>query len=183
VLIGLLLAGALGAWVPDDFWRSLFLTDHPLLADWGPIVGPVVAVVAFICSIGNVPLAAVLWNGRISFGAVVSFSFVDLIVFPILNIGRKYYGIRMAVFLLVTFFVAMAVAGHFIEALFGALGLVPDEREATVVEASITLNYTTVLDIVFLARAAAVLIVRFLRTVESDAPPHGLIAEYFARPT
>jgi hypothetical protein len=164
IAIGLLFAGALGAWVPESFWQDFFLTDHPLLADlWGPIVGPIVAVAAFVCSIGNVPLAAVLWNGGISFGGVVSFIFADLIVFPILNIYRKYYGMRMAAFLLVTFFAAMAIAGYVIEVLFGALGLIPDERDAKVIEASITLNYTTVLNIVFLA-LAAVLVIRSLRT-------------------
>ena len=80
-----------------DFWKTFFLTDHPVLAGlWGPVVGPVVAVVSFVCSIGNVPLAAVLWNGGISFGGVVSFIFADLIVLPIINIYHKYYGWRMA---------------------------------------------------------------------------------------
>src|SRR5947208_2586988 len=83
---GLLITGALAAWVPMDFWKSFFLTDHPVLAGlWGPIVGPIVAVVSFVCSIGNVPLAAVLWNGGISFGGVVSFIFADLIILPIIN--------------------------------------------------------------------------------------------------
>jgi uncharacterized protein len=83
---GLLIAGALAAWVPASFWERFFLTDHPVLAAiWGPLVGPVVAVVSFVCSIGNVPLAAVLWNGGISFGGVIAFIFADLIVLPILN--------------------------------------------------------------------------------------------------
>ncbi len=161
---GLLIAGALGAWVPMAFWTDFFLVDHPLLAKlWGPLVGPVVAVVSFVCSIGNVPLAAVLWNGGISFGGVVSFIFADLIVLPVLNIYRKYYGMRMALFLLGTFYATMVAAGYVIELLFDGVGLVPAERSATVVEAHVTWNYTTVLNIVFLL-AAAVLVVRFLRT-------------------
>jgi uncharacterized membrane protein YraQ (UPF0718 family) len=89
---GLLIAGALAAWVPDTFWQSLFLTGHPVLAAlWGPIVGPLVAVISFVCSVGNIPLAAVLWNGGISFGGVIAFIFADLIVIPVLNIYRKYY--------------------------------------------------------------------------------------------
>jgi hypothetical protein len=80
---GLLIAGALAAWVPDDFWRSFFIVDHPLLATlWGPIVGPLVAVISFVCSVGNIPLAAVLWNGGISFGGVIAFIFAELIVSP-----------------------------------------------------------------------------------------------------
>jgi uncharacterized protein len=161
---GLLIAGALGAWVPASFWEGLFLTDHPLLSKlWGPLVGPLVAMLSFVCSIGNVPLAAVLWNGGISFGGVLAFIFADLIVLPILNIYRKYYGGRMALFLLGTFYLTMAAAGLLVDLIFEALGLVPETRNAKVVEASITWNYTTVLNIVFLI-LAGLLVLRFLRT-------------------
>ena len=99
IAAGLLIAGALAAWVPESFWQSFFLVDHPLLAKiWGPLVGPIVAMLSFVCSIGNVPLAAVLWNGGISFGGVAAFIFADLIVLPILNIYRKYYALSLAKF-------------------------------------------------------------------------------------
>ena len=161
---GLLIAGALAAWVPNSFWQGFFLVDHPLLAKlWGPLIGPLVAMLSFVCSIGNVPLAAVLWNGGISFGGVASFIFADLIVLPILNIYRKYYGRRMSMFLLATFYASMVAAGLVVEVLFQALGLVPAERNAKVLEASVTLNYTTVLNVLFLV-LSAVLVVRFLRT-------------------
>jgi uncharacterized membrane protein YraQ (UPF0718 family) len=161
---GLLIAGALAAWVPQEFWQSFFLIDHPLLATiWGPIVGPLVAVISFVCSVGNIPLAAVLWNGGISFGGVIAFIFADLIVLPVLNIYRKYYGLKMAAFLLVTFYTAMAGAALIVELVFGALGLIPAERRAKVVEASLTWNYTTWLNLIFLA-LAAMLIWRFVRT-------------------
>ena len=102
---GLLISGALAAWVPADYWQSFFVVDHPLLAKlWGPIVGPLVALISFVCSVGNIPLAAVLWNGGISFGGAIAFIFADLIVLPILNIYRKYYGMKMAAFLFVTFY-------------------------------------------------------------------------------
>src|SRR6266511_1940316 len=114
-------------------------------------------------SIWNVPLAAVLWNGGISFSGVVAFIFADLIVLPILNIYRKYYGRRMSLFLLGTFYLTMAAAGLAVDLVFEALGLVPQTRNAKVVEASFTLNYTTVLNLLFLL-LAAVLVVRFLRT-------------------
>jgi uncharacterized protein len=104
-----------------------------------------------------------LWNGGISFGGVVAFIFADLIVLPILNIYRKYYGSRMSLFLLGTFYLTMAAAGLLVDLVFEAVGLVPTARNAKVVEASITLNYTTVLNLLFLA-LAAVLVVRFLRT-------------------
>ena len=90
---GLIIAGALAAWVPDAFWQGFFLAGHPTGAKIeGPLVGPLVAIVSFVCSVGNVPLAAVLWRGGISFGGVVSFIFADLIVLPVLDIYRKYYG-------------------------------------------------------------------------------------------
>ena len=164
ITAGLLIAGALAAWVPNDVWQRLFLTSDPTLAAiWGPFIGPLIAVISFVCSIGNVPLAAVLWNGGISFGGVLAFIFADLIVLPILNIYRKYYGLRMTAFLAVTFYVAMVGAALIVEAAFGTLGLIPHERTALVVEATITLNYTTVLNVAFLA-LAAVLVWRFLRT-------------------
>src|SRR5204862_3602054 len=122
----LLIAGALAAWVPDSFWRSFFFVQHPLVAKiWGPLIGPVVAVFSFVCSIGNVPLAAVLWNGGIRFGGVASFIFADLIVLPILNIYRKYYGGRVSLFLLGTFYAAMVAAGLIVEVVFQLLGGVP----------------------------------------------------------
>ena len=161
---GLLLAGALGTLVPNNFWRAFFLTDQPTLAAiWGPIVGPLVSVVSFVCSIGNVPLAAVLWNSGISFGGVISFIFADLLIIPILNIYRKYYGGRMAAFLFVTSYVAMVLAGYAVEIIFGSLGLIPPARVAIVADPQITLNYTTVLNLAFLA-LAAVLVIRAIRT-------------------
>jgi uncharacterized protein len=161
---GLLIAGALAAWVPSEFWQLFFLADHPVIARiWGPIVGPLVAVIAFVCSVGNIPLAAVLWNGGISFGGVIAFIFADLIVLPVLNIYRKYYGLKMAGFLFATFYAAMAAAALIVELLFGVLRLIPAERHARVVEASVTWNYTTWLNIGFLV-VAAFLVWRFLRT-------------------
>ena len=161
---GLIIAGAIAAWVPPDVWQGFFLTNHPALAMlWGPIVGPLVAIISFVCSVGNIPLAAVLWNGGISFGGVLAFILADLIVLPILNIYRKYYGWRMAIFLLVTFYIAMAAAAFIVEVLFGLAGLVPRERHALVVEASITWNYTTWLNIAFLV-LAAILVWRFFKT-------------------
>jgi len=158
---GLLITGALAAWVPASFWKGFFLTSHPLLASvWGPLVGPVVAVVSFVCSIGNVPLAAVLWNGGISFGGVIAFIFGDLIIAPILNIYRKYYGAKMALFLLASFYATMVAAGLIVEYLFQGAGIERKARNAKVLEASVTWNYTTYLNIVFLA-LAAVLVWRY----------------------
>jgi uncharacterized membrane protein YraQ (UPF0718 family) len=165
IVAGLLIAGAIGAWVPESFWQAFFAVDHPLLAKlWGPLVGPVVAALSFVCSIGNVPLAAVLWNGGISFGGVASFIFADLIILPILNIYRRYYGIKVSAFLLATFYAAMVLAGYVVEIVFGVLGLVPHRHLGHVpMESGVTLNYTTVLNVLFLLLAAA-LVARAVRT-------------------
>ena len=164
LIIGLLAAGAIAAWVPDSFWQAFFVSGHPLAAKiWGPLIGPVVAIVSFVCSIGNVPLAVVLWKGGISFGGVVAFIFADLIIAPILNIYRKYYGARMALFLLGTFYATMVTAGYVVELVFGALGLIPDRAQAKIPDQGVSWNYTTWLNIVFLILAAA-LIIRFART-------------------
>jgi len=159
IIGGLLIAGAIAAWVPDAFWRHLFLTGDPLAARlWGPLIGPVISLLSFVCSIGNVPLAAVLWNGGISFGGVVAFIFADLIIIPILVIYRKYYGTRMMLVLLGTFYATMVASGYIIEFLFGGLGLIPAHRTAHVAEIAITWNYTTILNIIFLLLAAALLV-------------------------
>ncbi|MCW3029785.1 MAG: hypothetical protein JWN81_2996 [Solirubrobacterales bacterium] len=161
---GLLIAGALAAWVPNSFWQSLFFSSHHTFAKfWGPVIAPFIAILSFVCSIGNVPLAAVLWNGGISFGGVLAFIFADLIILPILDIYRKYYGWRMAGFLLATFYATMAAAGLIVEFLFEGLGLRRTQRNATVEMANIHWNYTTVLNIIFLA-IAGVLVWRFVRT-------------------
>jgi len=164
LIVGLLIAGGIAAWVPESFWQHFFFVNHPVLsALWGPIVGPIVAMFSFVCSIGNVPLAAVLWNGGISFGGVVAFIFADLLILPILNIYRKYYGTAMMLTLLGTFYAAMVAAGYLVELIFGAAGLIPSQRNAMVMEAGISWNYTSWLNIAFLA-LAVVLVVRFVKT-------------------
>jgi len=164
LVIGLVVAGAIAAWVPDSFWQAFFFSGHPLAAKiWGPLIGPVVAVVSFVCSIGNVPLAIVLWKGGISFGGVVAFLFADLIIAPILNIYRKYYGPRMALFVLGTFYAAMVAAGYVIEIVFGGLGLIPSPDTAKIPDQGVSWDYTTWLNIIF-GLLAAVLLVRFFRT-------------------
>jgi uncharacterized membrane protein YraQ (UPF0718 family) len=161
---GVLIAGALAAWVPPDWWASIFLVSHPTWAIvWGPILGPVIAIVSFVCSVGNIPLAAVLWSGGISFGGAIAFIFADLIVLPILDIYRKYYGWRTMWFLLATFYVSMAGAALAVELVFAALGRVPAHRAARITETSISFDYTTALNVVFLL-LAGMLVRRFLKT-------------------
>ena len=165
ILAGLLITGALAAWVPQSFWQHFFLSGQTGLLPtlWSAAVGPIVAILSFVCSIGNVPLAAVLWNGGISFSGVISFIFADLLILPILSIYRKYYGLKMAIFLAVTSYVAMVLAGLIVEGLFSLLHLIPTERHALVLDPRISLNYTTVLNLLFLV-VSGLLLARHLKT-------------------
>jgi len=164
IVLGLLIAGALAAWVPDSFWRTFFFSNNPSLAKIeGPLIGPLVAIISFVCSVGNVPLAAVLWRGGISFGGVVSFIFADLITLPILDIYRKYYGWKVMGYILITFYMTMAAAGYVVEFLFEALGIIPHDRNVVAITEGIQWNYTSILNIIFLI-LAAVFVIRFIRT-------------------
>jgi uncharacterized protein len=162
IAIGLLIAGAFAAWVPKEWLQAVFFVKDPTAAFiLGPLIGPLLAMVSFVCSVGNVPLAAVLWNGGISFGGVVSFIFADLIIIPIILIYRKYYGTAAAIRITAIFYGAMAIAGYLVELIFRPLGLVPTDRHRAITDASVTWNYTTWLNILFLCLAAALLIVFF----------------------
>ena len=164
IALGLLIAGAVAAWVPHDLWARLFDAGDPTLARIvGPLVGPLIAVVTFVCSVGNVPLAAVLWNGGASFGAVIAFIFGDLIVLPILDIYRRYYGLKVAALLALVFYAAMVGAAYIVDAVFGLLRLTPTARTAQAMGEGIGWNYTTWLNIAGLLVGAA-LLWRFLRT-------------------
>jgi uncharacterized protein len=164
LVLGFLIAGALAAWVPNSVWQALFFTSHPAVsAIWGPFIGPLIAVLTFVCSVGNIPLAVVLWNGGISFGGVISFIFADLIILPILDIYRRYYGKRTMLYLLVTSYAAMVLAGLVIGGAFQLLGLVPEHHFINAFQAAPSWNYTTFLDLAALA-VAGFLGWRFLRT-------------------
>ena len=162
--LGFLIAGALAAWVPNSWWQALFLSSNPTLNEfWGPVIGPVISMLSFVCSVGNVPLAAVLWNGGISFGGVISFIFADLIILPIVNIYRKYYGGRMSIYLLAVSYAAMVLAGFLVGGAFQLLGIAPTNHHITVFETRPAWNYTTFLDIAFVL-LMAVLAWRFVTT-------------------
>jgi uncharacterized membrane protein YraQ (UPF0718 family) len=164
LVIGLVISGVLAAWVPGSFWQSLFLAHDPTGSSIvGPLIGPLVAILSFVCSIGNVPLAVVLWTGGISFGGVVAFIFADLIILPILNIYRRYYGTTTALLLGAALYATATLAGYLVELLFTWLRWIPSRAAAHLPDSGVGWNYTTWLNIVFLLVAAA-LIYRFSRT-------------------
>lgn len=164
ILLGFLIAGVLAVFVPHAFWQAFFFTNNPTLAKIeGPLVGPLVAIISFVCSVGNVPLAAVLWQGGISFGGVVSFIFADLIVLPVLDIYRKYYGWKVMTYILGTFYITMVLAGYIVEFLFSLLHIIPTNRNVVVITQGIQWNYTSWLNIIFLL-VAIILIYRFIKS-------------------
>jgi YHS domain-containing protein len=151
LMIGYAIAGFLAILVPTHIWNDVFLHGHGAWTSVeNVVVGPLIALISFVCSIGNVPLAAALWHGGIRFGGVVAFIFADLITFPLLLIYRKYYGIRLTVRLVVWFWAVMAVAGLLVEGLFSVSGLVPHTQSRPIVATSFHWNYTTFLNLGFL---------------------------------
>ena len=158
--VGFLVAGFV-ALLPMSFFNGLFLTDAPawIRIPENVVMGPVVAVLSFVCSIGNVPLAAVLWAGGISFSGVIAFIYADLLVIPILLIYRKYYGTRIAVLFSSIMLASIVLAALAVSAAFAVLGLIPSERPDvdSITEREIGWNYTTFLNIVFLGIAAVLI--------------------------
>ena len=157
IIAGFLLAGFIGL-LPNSFFSSLFLTDAPapvrLLEN--VIVGPIVAILSFVCSVGNIPLAAVLWSGGIGFGGVIAFIFADLLVLPIVAIYRKYYGTRFTVRIVALMFVTIVLAALAVNGLFSAAGLIPQTRPSRAdIFGSVTLNYKLFTNILGLAVFAA----------------------------
>jgi uncharacterized membrane protein YraQ (UPF0718 family)/YHS domain-containing protein len=151
LVIGYVVAGFLTVLVPMEWWNTLFLQGHGFWTTLqNVLIGPFIAVISFVCSIGNVPMAAALWHGGISFGGVVSFIFADLITSPLLLIYRKYYGTQLTLRLFVTFWALMSFAGLAVHGIFQLFGAVPTERPEAVAPDRFQWNYTTYLNIVFI---------------------------------
>lgn len=151
LFIGFVVAGFLAALVPVQVWNVVFFQGHGSATTLeNVIVGPFIALISFVCSVGNVPLAAALWKGGISFGGVVSFIFADLISLPLLLIYRKFYGGRMTLRMLAVFWGVMSLAGLITEGIFRIFGGVPTIRPTIIASNSFGFNYTTILDVIFL---------------------------------
>jgi YHS domain-containing protein/uncharacterized membrane protein YraQ (UPF0718 family) len=156
---GFLVAGFLAVLVPEQAWRTLFVSGHGLpSAIENAAIGPLIAMASFVCSVGNVPLAAALWKGGISFGGVASFIYADLITFPLLLIYRKYYGGRLTLRLLGSFWLVMASAGLFTQYLFQMLGAIPRSRPHQIASNALAWNFTTALDLAALLALAGIVI-------------------------
>jgi hypothetical protein len=144
-------AGFLATAVPNSWWNAVFLHGHGFWTSVeNAVVGPFIAMVSCVCSVGNVPLAAALWHGGSSFGGVISFLFADLITFPLLLIYRQYYGTRLTLRLVAVFWAVMTVAGLLTQGLFQWVGLVPTRHASRIVTEQVTWNATTMLNIILL---------------------------------
>jgi uncharacterized membrane protein YraQ (UPF0718 family) len=156
VLAGFVIAGALATFVPDRVWSTIFLAGAPpwVQTVGDALIGPLVAVVTFVCSIGNVPLAAVLWSGGASFGGVIAFLSADLIILPLLDVYRRYFGWRMMLFMAAIFYAAMAAAALIVDLVFKAIGIVPQRGHLAAQMTTFSLNYTFWLNLIALGVAA-----------------------------
>jgi uncharacterized protein len=168
VIIGFLLAGFI-AQLGNGFFESLFIrhAPQPLPTIENVIVGPLVAVASFVCSVGNVPLAAVLWSGGISFAGVLAFLFADLIVLPIIVIYRKYYGRRFTVRIVALMLITMIIAALIVNGVFGLAGLVPSGPRPSRADVfgHVRVDYTLVLNVV----GAMMFVALFALTVRRGA--------------
>ena len=168
---GFLIAGAMAAFIPNGFWSALFLHGAPayLQVPANAVIGPLIAIISFVCSIGNVPLAAILWGSGISFGGVLSFLYADLIVLPLLDVYRRYYGWKMAAYIGVIFFVTMALSGILMDILFSAFHLVPAPnphiREQIV---AFSFNYTFYLNLAFALFAGYLVYLNWKNPMDMD---------------
>ena len=157
LLIGYAAAGLIATVVPTWLWNDLFIHGHGFWTDLeNAVVGPLIAIVSWVCSIGNVPLAAALWSGGISFGGVIAFIFADLISMPLILIYRKLYGGRLTLRMVGLFYVVMAIAGLITQWIFAGLGAIPSRRTFSVSAAHFEWNYTTYLNFVFIMVALGV---------------------------
>ncbi len=165
ILAGVLIAGFVMVLVPGSWWQTLFLSGDgqhagALQLIENALVGPLIAMASFVCSVGNIPLAGLLWSSGISFGGAVAFIYADLIVIPLLAAYRRYYGLRMAAYLGGILFVSMVVAGIVVDLLFAATGLIPDVSQAhpAIAQAGFSWNYTTWLNVVFIPWAVCLFV-------------------------
>jgi hypothetical protein len=167
IAIGFLIAGFLMVLVPENWWGKLFIAHETgfMRVIENAVVGPLVAVASFVCSIGNIPLAGLLWSGGISFGGVISFIYADLIIIPLILIYRKYYGTKAALYITAVLFVSMVSAGIIVDLLFAALGLIPVVRPpSAIAQASFQWNYTVWLNFAAILLSGWFVWINFRRT-------------------
>lgn len=176
IVIGVLIAGFLMVLVPHDWWQALFLskeTAYPLRLFENALVGPLVAVASFVCSVGNIPLASLLWASGCTFGGVISFIYGDLIVLPLIAAYRKYYGGKAAAYITAILFASMVGAGIIVDLLFAALGWIPQSQHShsEMSHATFAWNYTTWLDFAALLLGGWLVFLHFRKSEPAHVSP------------
>jgi uncharacterized membrane protein YraQ (UPF0718 family) len=158
LMIGFLIAGVLATWVPNVAWQHLFFqqTGNGALAS---MIAPFVAIISFVCSIGNVPLAAALWTGGVGFGGVLAFLYSDVLVLPLLDVYRKYFGIKPAAYIAIVFYAAIVLSAWIVNAIFAALHIIPQFPTHALMENAFQLNFTCLLNILALGVVVAIVII------------------------
>jgi uncharacterized membrane protein YraQ (UPF0718 family)/YHS domain-containing protein len=170
LVIGFLIAGLATTLVPFSFWQSLFISNHGIVsAIENAIIGPFLAFISFVCSVGNVPLAAALWHAGITFGGVIAFIFADLLAFPLVMIYRKYYGNKIAARMSFLFWAVMSLSGLITEGIFAGLKLIPSQMHRQMGMNRIGWNYTTILNAIFLAILIIVILLYRSRDKSEDS--------------
>jgi uncharacterized membrane protein YraQ (UPF0718 family)/YHS domain-containing protein len=160
LLIGYLVAGVLAVAVPTSIYGVLFLQGHGIWTELeNVVVGPFIAFISFVCSVGNVPLAAALFKGGFSFGGTIAFIFADLIALPLVIIYGRFYGRRLAIRLFLSFWAVMSAAGLFVDLLFRLIRIPAPTRPAVIAPERFEWNYTTWLDIAFLVVGVGIYVV------------------------
>lgn len=163
IVIGVVIAGFLMVLVPKEWWQTLFISEgnYGVRLAENAVVGPLIAVASFVCSVGNIPLASLLWSSGCTFGGVIAFIYGDLIVIPLILAYRKYYGWKPAAYITLVLFAAMVVAGVLVDLLFAGIGLIPEgaRGEPAMAGAGFEWNYTTWLNIVAILAGAWLIVV------------------------
>ncbi len=170
LVIGFIVAGLAATVVPFSFWQSLFISNHGFLSALeNAVIGPFLAFISFVCSVGNVPLAAALWHAGITFGGVIAFIFADLLAFPLVMIYRKYYGNKIALRMSFLFWVIMSISGLITQGIFSLLKLIPSDSHRQMSMSRFGWNYTTILDLIFLLIFGVVFWLYKSRDVNEDS--------------
>jgi len=170
LLAGFLMAGFLTVHVPNAWWTNVFFTGHGgLTIVENAVLAPLLAVVSFVCSVGNIPLAAALWTHGVAFGGVISFIFADLVTLPLLFIYRRFYGTRMALRLFLLLWLVMSTAGVLIDLLFNALGAVPTSRHTPAMSGQFSMGWTLALNIVATLLLAAIWLIARRATTDLES--------------
>ena len=168
LLAGFVIAGYLAVDVPTSWWSHIFLSGHGwITAVENAVIAPLLAVISFVCSVGNIPLAAALWSRGVSFGGVIAFIFADLVTLPLLLIYRRFYGTKMALRLFALLWFVMSLGGLVVDVIFSAAHLIPSDRRPPALQGDFPLGATLVLNLVALAVVVGLFVLARARGVDS----------------